>query len=435
MWHSKRVPISTDGERTMTGCISGVQKRFEEAAEHPIVRIWCGLHQVYLVAQQEHEALCYYKFILTLISLIAYLLHQKSILIEMKTTCPKFVRTRWLSMKCVTPWLKTNRVRVTEKSNTKKPTCTPTAEWWIMLLCINSVATIILSTLSKLQVLITLILHQEAQLKEICTSLGNLQVWGPMVIQSACGTGLGHIFQSRAVLGGVFWCKPFCLRPRDVGDWYFGDNSTREHSVYQAGYFNLFAGLYAIIVDIFTTRDPNNQSSMDALKPVLLYILAVICTRELWKMIHPHHVRLEKAGWTIQQINQVGEEHWKLQRAVNSKDKFKELLYRCSDTKTGSMEVWELCQGCFNKLQLLAGGLASMFPNTATVQLDFSIIGTEKYVLSVSDRLFDQGYSTCQSIQNSFLNAHQIDAIIHTIYRQFRITTDSHYLKTTLSHH
>ena len=33
-----------------------------------------------------------------------------------------------------------------------------------------------------------------------------------------------------------------------------------------------------------------------------------------------------------------------------------------------------------NKLQLFAGSLASMFPNTATVELDFSIIGAEKNV-------------------------------------------------------
>ena len=53
MWRSKLVAVSTDGERTMTGRVSGVQTRFEEAAEYPIMRVWCGLHQVDLVVQRE----------------------------------------------------------------------------------------------------------------------------------------------------------------------------------------------------------------------------------------------------------------------------------------------------------------------------------------------------------------------------------------------
>ena len=48
-WKSKVVSIGTDGKRTMTGRISSVQMRFEEAVEFPIVRVWCGLHKIDLV--------------------------------------------------------------------------------------------------------------------------------------------------------------------------------------------------------------------------------------------------------------------------------------------------------------------------------------------------------------------------------------------------
>ncbi len=44
------------------------------------------------------------------------------------------------------------------------------------------------------------------------------------------------------------------------------------------------------------------------------------------------------------------------------------------------MEGWALCRNRFDKLQLFAGGLASMFPNTATVESDFSVIGAKKNV-------------------------------------------------------
>lgn len=37
-----------------------VQMRFDEAAKHPIARIWCGVNQV---AQREFEALCNNTFV------------------------------------------------------------------------------------------------------------------------------------------------------------------------------------------------------------------------------------------------------------------------------------------------------------------------------------------------------------------------------------
>ena len=141
---------------------------------------------------------------------------------------------------------------------------------------------------------------------------------------------------------------------------------------------NLFVGLYTRIMAVVAARDSQNQSSTDVLPTVLPHSLALICTNELCKLIWPQRLQLKVNGWTTQQIDQIEEDHHKLQRAANSEVWLKELLDWCSDVKTGFMEGWTLCQGCFDKLQLFAGGLASMFPNTATVELDFSIIGAEK---------------------------------------------------------
>ena len=143
---------------------------------------------------------------------------------------------------------------------------------------------------------------------------------------------------------------------------------------------NIFYGLYAGIVAVVANRDYNNQISTDVVPPVLPHSLTVIRTNELCEIIRPHHVRLEKDGWTTQQIDQIEEDHRDLRRAVNSEAWFKKLLCRCSDFKTVFMEGWEMCQGRLDKLQLLDGGLLSIFPNTATLESDFSIIGAEKNV-------------------------------------------------------
>jgi hypothetical protein len=50
-WRDPIVSIATDGERKMTGRVSGVATRFEQVAKPGFFRIWCGLHQLDLVLQ------------------------------------------------------------------------------------------------------------------------------------------------------------------------------------------------------------------------------------------------------------------------------------------------------------------------------------------------------------------------------------------------
>ena len=78
-----------------------------------------------LVAQTEYQSLADDTFVTTLTGLIAYLRRQQNLQSEMKTTCPKFVNTRWLSMKCNTQWLVTHRVKIVEYLDAKDPACKP----------------------------------------------------------------------------------------------------------------------------------------------------------------------------------------------------------------------------------------------------------------------------------------------------------------------
>ena len=111
-WQLEVVLIGTDGKCTMTGRISILKTRFEEAVEFPIVRVWCGLHQIDLVAQKTYLALFDNTFVSNLTGLIAFLWRQSCLHMEMKTTCRKFVSTQWLSMTQVTVWMKKHRMRV-----------------------------------------------------------------------------------------------------------------------------------------------------------------------------------------------------------------------------------------------------------------------------------------------------------------------------------
>lgn len=153
---SKLVSTSTDEEHTMTGRVYGVQTSFEEAAEHPIVGVWFGLHQVDLLAQREYVAISDDKFVPTLTGLIACLRRQQNLQTVIKATCSEFFSTPRLWVKRVTKRLKMHRVRVTDYLNAKKPACTLTADWRVVVLCTDCVATVHHSTVTRLQRLSTL---------------------------------------------------------------------------------------------------------------------------------------------------------------------------------------------------------------------------------------------------------------------------------------
>ena len=70
--------------------------------------------------------------------------------------------------------MKTHRVRLTEYLNAKKLACTLTVDWWIVLLCLDSVATILSSTDMRLQGLSTLLSQQEVKLKKLCVNLSEM---------------------------------------------------------------------------------------------------------------------------------------------------------------------------------------------------------------------------------------------------------------------
>src|SRR5579859_1097224 len=62
-----------------------------------------------------------------------------------------------------------------------------------------------------------------------------------------------------------------------------------------------------------------------------------------------------------------------------------------------SMAAWAIVEGQFEILRDFCGGIATVFPNTASVESDFSILGWEKdrYRLSITD-LSLEGIMHCQ---------------------------------------
>lgn len=60
----------------MNGRILGVQTWLQWDVSFPVVRIWCGLHQINLEAQKKYMSLGEDMFVTTLTGLIEYLMRQ-----------------------------------------------------------------------------------------------------------------------------------------------------------------------------------------------------------------------------------------------------------------------------------------------------------------------------------------------------------------------
>ena len=74
-------------------------------------------------------------------------------------------------------------------------------------------------------------------------------------------------------------------------------------------------------------------------------------------------------------------------RAYREEPPFKAAVDKCSDARTDFDAGWAHLDARFPALQAFCGGLASIFPNTSTVESDFSVIGWEndEYRQSLTD--------------------------------------------------
>jgi len=62
-----------------------------------------------------------------------YLRRPQNLVRTMKSKCPKFMDTRWLSMERLLAWLVKHREEAQAYMDSKSPACKPEKSWWIMV--------------------------------------------------------------------------------------------------------------------------------------------------------------------------------------------------------------------------------------------------------------------------------------------------------------
>ncbi|KAH6583989.1 hypothetical protein BASA61_007792 [Batrachochytrium salamandrivorans] len=361
------------------GRIHGFVTQVGEVTSTKLIRVWCGLHQLDLVMQQVFKSALDDDFYSTLTAVIGHLRRQQNLVATMRSMCPKVADTRWVSMDSVSTWLTTNIIALLEHFDTKKPHCTPDKTWWLFLLSVKAFAQESMLVFTSMQGLTTLLSQQRAKLLGLIDTYCRMtNMTGPHSDEK-----LASIDHSNAEVYGGFvltYANSFAYI-ESLGLWAVETISVLEQAEVDKlvpAVARLFVKATNGIQGIVSERDAQNNAG-DELPPVLPKQLVKLDMRAFSVIVTGHKPRLQ-LRMLASEINQIGVDFNALLRTYREDNAFKIAVDSCIDADTDFVDGWSsgAAGERFPTLRQFCRDLASTFPNTATVETDFSIIGWEK---------------------------------------------------------
>jgi hypothetical protein len=382
-WRSKLIGIATDGTSSMTGRVSGVVSRIHrECFTDSVYRVWCGAHQLDLVAQKVFRKLCSDQFVNVVMGITGHLRRQQNLISEMGSKCPRFIDTRWLSMGVFLSWIVANRSRLRLYFDEKKPASSPDDKWWIVVFSLHAFVSTFNVCLKKIQGLTTLLCEQKHRIDELSKTL----------IEEGYVDGPFDAFDennAECVICGKFRVTYESARKfiQDQGPFVgslLAKLEAEDHQSYVDAvksiallFANSVDGLSAIVAE----RNARNEPT-DTLPPVLPHDLLLLRPHDFGQLLQLHDRRL-KVSYTEAEIGIIFDEFKALKSADRSEPALREIISKFNHG-TSFYKGWRPICDRFPKLCMFAGGLASVFPGTSTVESDFSVIGCEKDVYRTS---------------------------------------------------
>ena len=392
------IGITTDGASAMTGCVQGTCTRLSNECTGNIFRIWCGAHQLDLVVKKAFNELMNEQFLNTLTGVTGHLRRQQNLIQEMNCACPTYATTRWISMGKVLKWLKANRVRLLVHFAEKRPRCTPSTEWWLVVVIIQALVDRIEKTFTVMQGMKTLVCEQrqlltvlEQDIKACCN------IKGPMTDEEteeffiALTNDPSHGFQKENYLvtkpevvdsidevGGFVQLSMDDLRASDNDQ----DMATYNNIVSTVANFSL--QIVVGISKVCAERD-NQNSSTQQLPPVLPLDLCTILSRDFICSLEQQRIRL-KQKFSDVEVEKIDDQFRKLRFGFTEQNEFAQMLQNASaGSAVQSFEqCWSPLGREFEDLQRFCGAIASVMPGTSSVESDFSLINWTKDPFSQS---------------------------------------------------
>ena len=156
------------------------------------------------------------------------------------------------------------------------------------------------------------------------------------------------------------------------------------------------------IVKLVASRDANNMPSEEQIPPVLPHQLVSLRPAAFAALANKHGGRLSLLDENL--IDNVEQDHRDLITASDNEPSLKVALRRCNNDTT-FREGWAAVECRFRGLRDFCGGIATIFPNTSSVESSFSILGWEKDANRMS--LTDLALEGC----TRYMQARQFDLL------------------------
>ena len=378
-WRDSLVGCSSDGEAKMAGRISGVSSRFQRVCPPGFMRVWCAAHQADIHMQAFNDDLPV-DFKSTMTTAIGYLRRQQNLTSDLGSKCPKLISTRWSGMLRCTTWFDKHRIKLLAHFESKTPACTPPPSWWVVLAFVKRVSQRADIAFKSLQGRSLLLCNQRQIITNLVRDLGDTLGF---ILPLTESQRAAMEDDDRAVVSSDGTCGVFLDAISDFID----DSSsfvarTRQnlpadecHDILvhlARSSTTLVHGINAVV----SLRDTSNLAAIEEAPPVLPQQLAGMAPRVFTStVLQKHRAQLEK-HMTQQDVDAIEEEHLQLRESYQRGD-VKDLLESFDDS-TPFQVAWHSLTGRFPRLYNFVGGLATIFPTTATVESDFSVFKWEK---------------------------------------------------------
>jgi hypothetical protein len=319
-------------------------------------------------------------FYSNLTAIIGYLRRQYTFIAELKAKCPTVATTRWLSLGAVCEWFCTHRVQIIayfDSKNPNRPACAPTMQWWISTAMLARLMKDVNSVFTANQGLKTLVQEQVESLAKLKNNL--VQMSGaivlPIVALDNNATGSDNSQNLAFVTRGQYQInKDDAIKMiQDCGSFFEDALNLLSENAFNSVWMNAAKLVLTIITGIDEVEMQNATSSGTPLPPVLPFHLVKLRNREFNAILREQKDRL-----TAERAELIEEQHRQL--LLTYRDN--ELIHQAIDmTKQTNLfhESWKCINTVqFAELKEFCGGLATVFPTTATVESDFSNVNREK---------------------------------------------------------
>ena len=382
-WKSKLIACSTDGAANMTGRISGLVTRIANVGLSGFVRIWCALHQIDLVMQKIFRKVDNSQFYPALTGMISHLRRQKTLIDRLKSRCPMLSGTRWVSMSRVSSYLLEHRIEILDHYQeicSERCKSEPLPSFWIYLAAVNVIATDINDTVQRLQGKQALLGQQSFEIEECIKRIRKLSFAEDVVEVDSRTDPIEDVIQCN---GLSYWKRELYGFLADQGLFvvhFMRGLQPDEIDKILENVAEMFSTLIVGLQEVRAERDESNCGSVKKSFPTLPLEFVEMRPRELIELVEQQHARIS-VTWNAKRIENICSQQRALKLRYEKQSRFKSLLSRSCDPVTANFDkAWgvEGIDSEYPDLCEFAGGLASIFPNTASVESDFSVLKWEK---------------------------------------------------------